>query len=417
LEQECEIAGAPVVLAVRVRSAEAAAVGAQFTLDYDPAALDFIGIEPGSACDPASPFDSVLFQDADESAGQVFYGVGLGMGDPGSLLPEPTAVACVTFLPRTLGASAVCLFDGPQPRRALLSDNTGLEIEIVNSSDCPTAAAGPVITCAEVRVSEKCSCTPGGGQCQILDSDCVVGQCDVVRGVCATAPSNEGGACQDGDDCTSDDSCHTGRCVGTNCTNPSLCLAHEGCVEPGGLTTIRIELGQGEPLISGGQFSLQFDPAQVELVGLSPGRGCDPDSPFSVELTRNVDLTNGTLFYAVAIELGGSPTRGPATLACVMVRLRGQQGTEVCSFNAINPFTTALVDENGQRVDAFNLNDCPSDRSSPITSCVNFIPCRRIPTVSFWGLAITTLLILIVAKISEKPRRMAGQFMMDIRVG
>jgi len=51
--------------------------------------------------------------------------------------------------------------------------------------------------------------------CSALDTACTVGTCDATSGTCVAAPTNNGGACDDGDSCTYDDVCQAGACVGT----------------------------------------------------------------------------------------------------------------------------------------------------------------------------------------------------------
>lgn len=396
VSQECEVPGAAVVLAVAVQSLDAQVVGAQFTVDYDPDDLQFVQISPGSACDATSPYTVEIFRDVDPSAGKIFYGVGMTtLGPPPD---EPTAIACITFLPRRLGETDVCVINDSNPRVTILANGLGEAVPIDNSEDCPPASGQTGLACTTMNVTETCACTPGGNECAILDSDCRAGVCQEATGVCGLQSANEGGACDDGEPCTNDDRCAAGVCRGSGCTNPSLCLSRLNCPGPGQLHSVAMVLGAGEPLISAGQFSITYDPAKIELVNVLPGSACDPDSPFTVEVGRKHDSVKGTLFFAAGIGLENAPTAGPAVIACLYFRTLGVGDLEVCSFSGLNPFTTTLADEFGQRVGIYNVEACPTEHDFPITSCVQFEFCR-IPAVSQWGLLTLVLLIAILGKI------------------
>ena len=45
-----------------------------------------------------------------------------------------------------------------------------------------------------------------------MSDDCNVGVCNAVTGVCEPIPTNEGGACDNGDPCTLSDTCSVGAC-------------------------------------------------------------------------------------------------------------------------------------------------------------------------------------------------------------
>lgn len=396
VRQECELPGTALVVGVFVESEVAAVVGAQFTVTYDPEELQFVGIAPGMECDALSPFEVGIFQSVDQSAGKIFYSA--GMVSPGPPPATPVAVACITFLPRRLGQSDVCLINDVNPRATLLADGLGNLVPVDNTEDCTTGAGQTGMACTTVNVTETCACTPGGGECAALDEPCRVGVCDAEAGVCRLQAANEGAACDDGEPCTNSDRCSAGTCRGTGCTNPSLCLTRLNCPGPGQLNTVAVVLGEGEPLISAGQFSITYDPTKLELVNVLPGSACDPDSPFEQEVGNKHDAEAGTLFYAAGIGMENSPTNGPAVLACLYFRSLGGGDTEVCSFNGLNPFTTTLADENGQRVNIYNIEACPTEHPFPITSCVEFEFCV-IPTVSQWGLVVLVLLIAILGKI------------------
>jgi len=152
-------------------------------------------------------------------------------------------------------------------------------------------------------------------------------------------------------------------------------------------------------VIQGAQFSVQYDPSELEFIGIAPGSYCDGSSPFTSPLKTMVDELAGEIFYAVGVGPGGpTGTQGPATLACLTFIHLGQPGANVCLFNDLPPFSTILVDENGRSVPTGNPHDCTSNREPPTPMCADFEPCI-IPTVSEWGLVTMTLLLLTAAKV------------------
>jgi len=73
----------------------------------------------------------------------------------------------------------------------------------------------------------RCEGTPK--DCSELDGACVVGMCDAASGGCRTAPRPDGGACDDGDACTTDDTCGGGVCGGSAIL---MCGAQVSACEP-----------------------------------------------------------------------------------------------------------------------------------------------------------------------------------------
>ncbi|MDP6946387.1 MAG: hypothetical protein QF464_19720, partial [Myxococcota bacterium] len=75
------------------------------------------------------------------------------------------------------------------------------------------------------------TCTDSGcvgvpTDCSAMDGDCAVGQCDPSNGACLTVLSEDGSTCDDGDFCTSEDTCQAGACAGslTDCSHiDSVC--------------------------------------------------------------------------------------------------------------------------------------------------------------------------------------------------
>ncbi len=67
-------------------------------------------------------------------------------------------------------------------------------------------------------VGETCSAGECGGggprDCSYLDGECSTGVCDDTTDSCESEPANEDGACDDGDDCTTGETCNAGLCDG-----------------------------------------------------------------------------------------------------------------------------------------------------------------------------------------------------------
>jgi hypothetical protein len=246
-------------------------------------------------------------------------------------------------------------------------------------------------------MDEDCVCVAGTADCSALNTECREGVCNESTGRCRINRINLGQPCDDGDPCTTNDICIAGNCVGSGCMNPSLCIVEDDCIGPGLPNEIRVVLGEGDREITGGQFSIVYDPTTLDLASIQPGAACDPDSPFTMPVYTIIDEAAGEIFYAVSSGFGGEGTTGPSTMACLtFIALTGDPG-DVCLIRGLNPFNTVLVTGSGEAVDIYNEEDCPLDGYPP-----SYISCTdvcTIPTVSEWGLAVLTLLLLSAAKI------------------
>jgi len=397
-QDRCVIPGSIVDLKLVLGSAESEIVAGQFAIQYDPTVLDFLAVAPGNACDPSSPFVLTIFSSVNSTTGSIIFAVAtlpfVEQHDPG----QPATMACLSFLPRQVATTSVCMLRASPGVSSLLVNAHGQPISVVDALDCPTAEPDPALSCRLIVVEDACRCVLGS-DCVSLDTACREGVCDGETSFCTTVPSNEGNVCDDGNDCTTDDRCLGGRCLGSDCLNPSLCIEADDCDVASRAGRFLIRLGAGEPTITGGQFSLRYDPKRLRLVDIAPGAACVSGSPFTLETARVVDEVEGRIFYAAAVGLGGGGgTRGPAVLACVTFEAIGQSATRVCLFEEVNPLSTRLVDENGQSVVPFNEVDCPASLPAPITFCATPRTFCPIPAVSLWGLVILTVLLLIGAK-------------------
>lgn len=104
----CAFADDSFTVPIRVGAGTTPIVGGQFHLAYDTACLRLDAVDPGSTCDPASPFELEVFEQANPVAGRVFYATGIGFS--GVATVEATTLACATFSRLTdCGACDVCL--------------------------------------------------------------------------------------------------------------------------------------------------------------------------------------------------------------------------------------------------------------------------------------------------------------------
>ena len=154
--------------------------------------------------------------------------------DPkGGCLSTPNALPCTDNNPCTDGDG--CAGGGCIPGPTLVCND---------NNACTQDACDPSSGCVTVAVSAPCddgdecttgdSCTGGGcvGVTVACDDDdpCTTDQCDASAGGCVFSPSS-GASCDDGVTCTVDDACAAGECVGTDigcdCQVDSDCAAFE----------------------------------------------------------------------------------------------------------------------------------------------------------------------------------------------
>ncbi len=115
-----------------------------------------------------------------------------------------------------------------------------------NTDQCLVASLEPIDT--PCNTNDLCSvgtCGVGGicnatnpVDCSSLDGPCSAGVCDMATGMCSSAPSPDGSACDDGDACTVNTTCQAGTCAqpvavdcndGNDCTIDS-CNSSSGCI-------------------------------------------------------------------------------------------------------------------------------------------------------------------------------------------
>ena len=403
---ECNVPGAKVDVTVELGYGDPIVVGGHLVFEYDPTALQLINIAPGGTCDPASPFTFEIAEIVDEVSGEIIYATHIDPagGTPGTA--GPATMACLEFVVLDRWDSSVCLLEGEGPLESKLVDQYGHQVSIDNSPVCPPVEPPPAIACGKISVAQSCVCGTDTPDCSVLENDCNAGVCNSDTVACEAVPINEGGPCDDGDTCTDVDTCINGICVGTGCSNPSLCVFSGGECDNTGRRTATIMLGDGDRSVVGAQFSLDYNPAVLRFIDIAPGSTRDPLSPFEIEMKRIVDEEVGEVFYAVAIDpfSGGTGTNCTSTLAFLEFQVIGiPKGDDICVFNNENPLLTLIADVTGHAVPVHNSEDCPTNAPLPAISCDDI--CIPIPTVSEWGLVVMTLLLLTIGKVSFALRR------------
>ncbi len=372
-QPSCPVRDGLVRFQVQLGAADATVIGGQFFIDYDPAVLELWDIQPGIACDATSPFETELFRAVDSVIGRITYGVSAANPLGGGGTMGPATMACVSFIIRASSATDVCLIEPGNPYYTQLVDPSGMAIPVDNSVDCP--AVLPLLSCETVAAAGNfCTCGGEEADCSYLENPCNRGVCSsVIPAICVRKPNNEGGPCDDGNSCTATDVCLGGVCIGTECENPSLCVVIEpGCPVPDGLLRLRVELGTGVPIITAGQFSLNYEPSDLQFVSITPGQTCDPGSPFSLELLAVVDDFFGEIWYGVGVDFQTPGTSGPATMACVTFRVISSDAGDVCLFDSGNAFPARLSDASGFPIAIDNADTCYTPQLPPTLSCANY---------------------------------------------
>lgn len=195
-------------------------------------------------------------------------------------------------------------------------------------------------------------CAPQTGTLRPIDdgNTCTDDLC-LVSGTVLHIPNIN--SCDDGDICTTNDVCTGGVCRGTVtdplCT-PTLDLVVETPPSPAGgpgvcfalndLITVRLDKGPSTPSITGGQFFLAFDPANLQFISATPG-----DPPYTFEVFEFVNHAQGKIDYAVGVPTLDPGTTAPATMAVLTFRAIGECDSYI-RFRLHTP-PTVLTDNTG----------------------------------------------------------------------
>ena len=135
-------------------------------------------------------------------------------------IPANTGGACDDGVPCTHDDfcwNGACV--GFEPDCSALDDACNVGVCDPDSGECTPEPVndgglcddGNLCTANDTCLDGVCAGTPP--DCSALDSDCTVGVCDPASGQCTVEPANEGGGCDDGNACSVDDFCSNGVCV------------------------------------------------------------------------------------------------------------------------------------------------------------------------------------------------------------
>ena len=157
-------------------------------------------------------------------------------------VPGNDGASCVDNDPCTL--SGVCQGGVCQPGQ--LTDCSFLD------GVCSQGTCDPQLGCVAEPLNDGTPCDDGffctvndvcgnavcagvPNTCAAPGDVCMVGTCDEVANTCVAVPGNNGGACNDGNPCTANETCSNGACVGgVPANNGMACDDGDGCT--GGTT-------------------------------------------------------------------------------------------------------------------------------------------------------------------------------------
>ncbi|MFO0592018.1 MAG: hypothetical protein U0441_31010 [Polyangiaceae bacterium] len=120
------------------------------------------------------------------------------------------------------GSNVACPSTGPCTAGACdEATKTCLQVPANNGAQCDDGDP-----CTYFGVCQGGACTKGQTvDCTFLNGTCTKGVCDPVQG-CVSAPQNDGSPCEDGQFCTTNDTCSGGLCKGGP---PKQCAPPGGC--------------------------------------------------------------------------------------------------------------------------------------------------------------------------------------------
>ena len=140
LGEGCHRAGEELVVNVELGFSTQRVAAGNLLIGYDPTVLDFIDIIPGSEASPPSDFSVELFQQVNEGAGRVAYGVAVPINHEG--VNGPAIMASLRFKALTACSDdEVCLLKG-NPLTTKLSDAAGAAITFLSECSGPIKIDG-----------------------------------------------------------------------------------------------------------------------------------------------------------------------------------------------------------------------------------------------------------------------------------
>ncbi|MGB0715615.1 MAG: cohesin domain-containing protein, partial [Phycisphaerae bacterium] len=247
--------------------------------------------------------------------------------------------------------------------------------------------------------TECCDPVTGNIISLVNSETCMLGECNPETGEVSFRPAPVGTPCSDAAQCTGPDVCDgLGNCSGDpindrpcqsddDCegllcdlsSNTCICsrelcvdlISPTSCQEVGVPFTIDIRMGFGPQTVVGGQFVIPYNPSVLQLESIVPGQQVDPNSPFALEIFRDIDAEQGLIVYSVGIVPGNLGSQGPELLASLtFLPLQACEEETICYISE-NPLNTLLTNDEGNKV-PFDLC-CPGPISindgAPVLTC------------------------------------------------
>jgi hypothetical protein len=202
------------------------------------------------------------------------------------------------------------------------------------------------------------ACVGAPKDCSHLNDACNVGTCNPSNGVCGKTPANDGGGCDDGYACTTNDVCSNGVCAGTLTSPPTVNLTltpSSQSVSVGGTFFVDLRASSGtcidQPTASA-EVILTWDPSRIQLTGFSnpgPHSSSFPDdsdldglnAPFS-----GIPSNDGDALYLAFGGFTGNlkvPPSGMLLTRFQFTALTGTTGTQLVIPPSIGSFTSTRV--------------------------------------------------------------------------
>jgi hypothetical protein len=146
-DDTCYTVGDEIIVRVVLGFSTRTIVGGDFLIEYDPVALEFIDILPGTEVDPLSPFGLELFRQIDEITGRIAYSAGVDQAGQGS--QGPATMAAIKFMAKTACTTdELCFLDG-NPFTTKLSGAEGQPVEFTRccTGQFKINGPAPAFTC------------------------------------------------------------------------------------------------------------------------------------------------------------------------------------------------------------------------------------------------------------------------------
>ncbi len=209
--------------------------GPQNTCGLEPTACEQVSCNEGSqscALLPKGNGDPCTPDDLCEVGGQCTNGLCVGVPVDCFFSPVPNECYVAECNPANGQCEPVVGPDGApctDPTELCTVDKTCVQGVCQGGSpkDCSSLTVGCFNGVCDVNSGQCISQpVPVGGSCDAAADYCNDGECD-ANGNCLPVPTNEGGACEDGNPCTAGETCASGSCTGGTSVNQVIYFEEE----------------------------------------------------------------------------------------------------------------------------------------------------------------------------------------------